>query len=140
MRKIERLISALTELSKSNLAKEFADENAELFENLNRDQMAKGLNQTGNFMPKYKDNPLNKKKNRTGEPIKLFDTGLYRSKVKSDPKNNEVVIDNTDSKNSFLQPKYDAIGLTPGSLGIVRNKFKSFGITKFRNKVNRALA
>lgn len=86
---------------------------------LNRQQLNSGEDADGQPMPTYVPDSI--QPSAPGR-ITLFDTGQFQDGIEPLFEDDYFEMISTDEKAAFLQPKYNALGLSPESIEVLRER------------------
>lgn len=128
------IISQLKEAAKTAdiEAQKIVESKPELLASLNRAQLAVGNNALGGDMPRYVSGS---KAPQAPNKIKLFDTGKFTEGINPLFSPVGIGMTSTDSKVSFLDPKYPlALGLSPSSIAVIQGVIERELPTKLLGK------
>jgi hypothetical protein len=122
MNEIEEVILKLKKaketLTSTSFQKEIIENNSKAIEDLNRDQLKKGINSDGGIFPDYKS------KKKEG-PIKWFDKGDYYKSLKTGFFSSGFLVESTDEKDKYIEDRKGPVkGLTEMSLDLLRKIVK----------------
>lgn len=113
-------------------AREAIIENAELIENLNRDQLSEGLRSDGSVLPDY--SPVSVLMGKPPGPIRLFDEGDFYEGINLSVFDDTIRFEGEDPKTEMLMSRYGnmILGLTEESKQELINIVKPRIISKLR--------
>lgn len=127
---ISKLKKAKETLAGTSFQKDIIQNNSVVIENLNRDQLRRGITSEGGVFPDYKS------KNKNG-PIKWRDTGKYYSSLKTGFFDSGFFVGSTDNKDKFIEGRFGPVkGLNNRSIDLLRGLIKTQAIQKVKMIVN----